>query len=244
MKNLEKAANWHHLCHRDSKPSTMNCRECYRSRCCLRVFLLFSVSPWTPNPRPKMFFQAEPLYQPNEDGKTASAYHFPKPYVTSATDHTNFAELAAPTPEHFIRSNRFKLCHKGLSTAMDETLLCLTPLYFNQDIPALRSFPVSFVLLLEDPQAIYSANGVYHRISRNPTMDIQNNSGTHGLSLSTIDCQARVLRPSCEKTIHINQGDLLLSTDMDACKNTPEPYIATKKLAPSLNPLDRLNFPR
>ena len=193
-------------------------------------------------------FQAEPLYQPNDDGKTASVYQFPKPYVAIATDNTNFAELAASTLQQCTGSNRIKLCRKGFSTTTDETLLCLTSLYFNQDIPALRNCPVSSVLLPEAPQAIYLANGVYHLISRNPTMDIKNDS-RHGLSLSTIDCQACVLRPSCESTLYINQGDLVLSPDMDACKTTPEPYIATIKLAPPLNqvfqnvPFDRLNFP-
>ena len=194
-------------------------------------------------------FQAEPLYQPNDDGKTASVYQFPKPYVAIATDNTNFAELAASTLQQCTGSNRIKLCRKGFSTTTDETLLCLTSLYFNQDIPALRNCPVSSVLLPDAPQAIYLANGVYHLISRSPTMDIKNDSRTNGLSLATIDCQACVLRPSCESTIYINQGDLVLSPDMDACKTTPEPYIATIKLAPPLNqvfqnvPFDRLNFP-
>ena len=194
-------------------------------------------------------FQAEPLYQPNDDGKTASLYQFPKPYVAIATDNTNFAELAASTLQQCTGSNRIKLCRKGFSTTTDETLLCLTSLYFNQDIPALRNCPVSSVLLPDAPQAIYLANGVYHLISRRPTMDIKNDSRTHGLSLSTIDCQACVLRQSCESTIYNNQGDLVLSPDMDACKTTPEPYIATIKLAPPLNqvfqnvPFDQLNFP-
>ena len=76
-----------------------------------------------------------------------------------------------------------------------------------------------------------------------------NESLTNGLSLSTIDCQACVFRPSCESTIYINRGGLVLSPDMDARKTTPEPLIATLKLAPPLNqvfqnvPFDRLNFP-
>ena len=108
---------------------------------------------------------------------------------------------------------------------------------------------VSSVLVPEAPQVIYLANGVYHLISRNLTTDIKNDSRTNGLSLSTIDCQACVRRPSCESTIYINQGDLVLSPDMDACKTTPEPYLATIKLAPPLNQFfqnvsfDRLNFP-
>ena len=189
--------------------------------------------------------QAEPLYQPNDDGKTAPVYQFPKPYVTMAT---NFAELAASTLQQCTGSNRIKLCRKGFSTTTDETLLSLSS-YFNQHIPALLNYPISSVLLPEAPQAIYLANGVYNFISRNPTMDIKNDRRTQGLSLSTIDCQACVLRPNCESTIYINQGDLVLSPDMDACKTTPEQCIATIKLAPPLNqvfqnvPFDRLNFP-
>ena len=91
-------------------------------------------------------FQAEPLYQPNDDGKTASVYQFPKPYVAIATDNTNYAELAASTLQQCTGSNRIKLCRKGFSTTTDETLLCLTSLYFNQDIPALRNCPISSVL--------------------------------------------------------------------------------------------------
>ena len=180
-------------------------------------------------------FHAEPLYQPNDDGKTASVYQFPKQYVAIATDNTNFAEVAASTLQQCTGSNRIKLCRKGFPTTTDETLLCLTSLYFNQDIPALQNCPVSSVLLPEAPQAIYLANGVYHLISRNPTMDIKNDSRTNGLSLSTFACHACVLPPSCESTIYINQGDLVLSPDMDACKTTPEPYIATIKLATLLN---------
>ena len=194
-------------------------------------------------------FQAEPLYQPNDDGNTASVYQFPKPYVAIATDNTIFADLTASTLQQCTGSNRIKLCRKGVSTTTDETLLYLRSLYFNQDIPALRNCPVSSVLLPEAPQAIYLANGVYQLLSRNPTVDIKNDSQTHGLSLSTIGCQACVLRPSCQSSFYINQGDLVLSTDMDACKTTPEPYIATIKLAAPLNqvfqnvPFDRLNFP-
>ena len=194
-------------------------------------------------------FQAEPLYQPNDDGKTASVHQFSKPYVAIATDNTNFAELAASTLQQCTGSNRIKLCRKGFSTTTDETLLCLKSLYFNQDIPALRNCPVSSALLPEAPQAIYLATGVYHLISRNPTMDIKTDSRTNGLSLSTIDCQACVRRPSCESIIYNNQLGLVVSPDMDACKTTAEPYIATVKLAPPLIqvfqnvPFDKLNFP-
>ena len=166
-------------------------------------------------------FQAEPLHQPDDDDKKASIYQFPKSYVAIATDKTNFAELAASTLQQCTGSNRIKLCRKGFSITTDGTLLCLTSLYFNQDIPALRNC-VSSILLSEAPQAIYLANGVYHLISRHPTIDVKNDSRSNRLSLSTIDCQACVLRPSCESTLYINQGDLVLSPNMDASKTTRE----------------------
>ena len=88
-------------------------------------------------------------------------------------------------------------------------------------------------------------------------MDLKIHSILHGLSLSTIDCQAYVARPSCESTIYVDPSDRILSPDKDACKTTPEPYIASIKQAPPLFlgqtstprqilqnvPFDRLNFP-
>ena len=67
-------------------------------------------------------FQAKPLYQPNDDGKTASVYQFPKPYVAIATDNTNFAELAASRLQQCTGSIRINLCRKGFSTTTDETM--------------------------------------------------------------------------------------------------------------------------
>ena len=67
------------------------------------------------------------------------------------------------------------------------------------------------------------------------------------MSSTTSSCAT--LRPSCESTNYINQGDLVLPPDMYPCETTPEPYIATVKLAPPFKqvfrnvPFDRLNFP-
>ena len=117
-------------------------------------------------------FQAEPVCQPNDDVKRASVYQFPKPYVAIATAITNFAELAASKLQQCTGNNRIKLCRKGFWTTTDETLLCLTSLNFNQDIPALRNCPVPSILLPEAPQEIYFANVVYHLILRNPSTEL------------------------------------------------------------------------
>ena len=144
--------------------------------------------------------------------------------------------------------NRIELCDKGISSTTDETLLCFTSLYFNPDVPALVKCPVSSVFLPKAAQSIHLAHGVYHLLSRNPTMDRRKDSRTRGLNLSTIDCQACFFQPSRESTIYINQGDLVLSPEMDAGRTTREPYIATTKLAPPLNQVyqivrfDRLNY--
>ena len=54
-------------------------------------------------------FRAEPLTQPNDDGKAASVYQFAKPYVAISTDNTDFAKLAASTLQQCTGSNRIKL---------------------------------------------------------------------------------------------------------------------------------------
>ena len=159
--------------------------------------------------------QEKTFYQPNDDGKTASVYQFPKPDVTIATDNTNFAELAASTQQQCTGSKRIKLCRRCFWTTTDETLLCLTSLNFKQDILALPKSPVTSVLLPEAPKAIYLSNGVYHFISQQPTKDLKNDSRTLGLSLSPIECQVCDFRPSCEGSIYINQSDLVLTPDLD-----------------------------
>ena len=144
-------------------------------------------------------FQAEPLYQPNDDGKTASVYQFPKPYVAIATDNTNFAELAAATLQQCTVSNRNKLCRKGFSTTTDETLLCLTSLYLNQDTPALQKCPVSSFLLPEAQQATYLANGVYHLV----LATLQSTLRTLADQMDSVCPQSIVRRASFDQVVKV-----------------------------------------
>ena len=75
---------------------------------------------------------------------------------------------------------------------------------------------------------------MYHIISRTAKLRIKNDSQTHGLSISSIQCQACVMRPSCNSIISFNQGDLVLHPDMDFCLTQPEPFLASIELTPSL----------
>ena len=47
-------------------------------------------------------------------------------------------------------------------------------------------------------------------------------------------CQACLMRPSCTSTLSFNQGDLVLSPDIDFCETNPELFVATVALTPSL----------
>ena len=79
------------------------------------------------------------------------------------------------------------------------------------------------------------AKGVNQLVSRNPTMEHENDSRINALKLSSIAYHAYVLRSSCESTLYINQGNHVLWPDMDERKTTPQPYFATIKLPLPLN---------
>ena len=172
------------------------------------------------------------LHQPNDYGDTASIYQLTNPFLAISEDNTQFAELSASTLQQCSGNNRIKLCRKGFSTTTDETLLCLPSLFYNYDIPSLRNCKVESVLLPDAPQAFYLADGLYHVISRNPNIQMKNDSRLAGFSISTLSCQACLIRPSCTSTLSFNQGDLVLSPDMDFCESKPEPLVASIELTP------------
>ena len=176
-------------------------------------------------------YHATALHQPNDDGDTASIYQLTNPFLAISEDNTQFAELSASTLQQCSGNNRVKLCRKGFSTTTDETLLCLPSLFYNYDIPSLRNCKVESVLLPDAPQAFYLADGLYHVISRNPNIQMKNDSRLAGYSISTLSC---LIRPSCTSTLSFNQGDLVLSPDMDFCESKPEPLVASIELTPSL----------
>ena len=178
--------------------------------------------------------RAIPLYQPNEDGSTASLYQFRHDYLAIATDKSQYAELSVATLQQCSGTNRIKLCRKGFSTTTDVTLLCLTSLFYNFSVPALRNCHVESVLLPDAPQAFYLADGLYHVISRTRHLPMMNDTHSHGTRMSTIDCQACVIRPGCSSKLTLNHGDLVLNPDMDYCETRPEPFVAKVQLTPSL----------
>ena len=193
----------------------------YELQMVLKVSLLpkgISVVLGVPMNSKRNVYRAIPLYQPNDDGDTASLYHFPKPLLAISTDNSRFAELDAASLQQCSGNNRIKLCRQGFSTTTDETLLCLPSLYYNYDIPAPRNCKVESVLLPDAPQAFYLADGLYHIISRDPHIQMKNDSGSD-FSISTLSCKACLIRPSCSSTLSFNQGDLELRPDLDLLQN-------------------------
>ena len=76
---------------------------------------------------------------------------------------------------------------------------------------------------------------MYHIISRDPNIQMKNDSGAAGFSISSLSCEACLVRPSSISKLSFYQGDLELVPDMDFCINNPEPLLATIQLTPSLD---------
>ena len=90
-------------------------------------------------------------------------------------------------------------------------------------------------MLPDAQQALYLADGIYHVVSRHPALRMKNDSRSAGFTISTLTCQACIVRPSCSSTLSFNQGDLVLKPDMDFCETHPLPLIASIQLTPSLD---------
>ena len=91
-------------------------------------------------------------------------------------------------------------------------------------------------MLPDAPQApLYLADGMYHVVSRHPALRLENDSRSAGFTFSTLTCQACIVRPSCSSTLAFNQGDLVLTPDMDFCETHPLPLIASIQMTPFLD---------
>ena len=61
------------------------------------------------------------------------------------------------------------------------------------------------------PQAFYLADGLYHVISRTARLQVKNDTDVLPVSISTLQCQACLIRPSSSSTLTFNHGDLVLT---------------------------------
>ena len=132
-------------------------------------------------------------------------------------------------------NNRIKHCRKDFSTTTDETSLRLASLFYNYDVPSVCNCKVESILLPDAPKAFNLVDGMYHVVSRHPALRMKNDSRSSGFTISTFTCQACIVRPSCSSTLSFNQGDLVLTPDMDFCEYHPLPLKASIQLTPSLD---------
>ena len=77
-------------------------------------------------------------------------------------------------------------------------------------------------------------DGLYHVISRTARLQVKNDTDGLPVSISTLQCQACLIRPGCSSTLTFNHGDLVLSPDIYFCETRPEPFVASVKLTPSV----------
>ena len=75
---------------------------------------------------------------------------------------------------------------------------------------------------------------MYPVISRHPRIQMKNDSRVDGLSITQLTCRACIVRPSCSSSLSFNQGELVLTPDMDFCESNPVPMLASIELTPSL----------
>ena len=175
-----------------------------------------------------------PLYQPSEDGSIASLYQFRHDYLTIAIDKSPYAKLGVAMLQQCSDTNRIKLYRKGFSNTTDVTSLCLTFLFYIFTVPVPRKCHLVSVPLPNVPQAFYLADGLYHVISRRRHLPTMNDTDSHVTRMSTIDCQACVIRPCCWSILTVNHGDLVLNADMEYYETRPETFVARVQLTPSL----------
>ena len=72
------------------------------------------------------------------------------------------------------------------------------------------------------------------RPSRTARLQIKNSSDGLPLSISTLQCQACLIRPSCSSKLTFNHGDLVLIPEIDFCETRTETFVASVKLTLSL----------
>ena len=105
--------------------------------------------------------RAIPLSQPHEDGSTAFLCPFGLDYLVIASDNSQYAKIGVTTLQQCSGTNRNELCRKRSSSTTDLTFLCLTSLFYNFSVPALRNCHVESVLFFDTLQAFHLAGCLF-----------------------------------------------------------------------------------
>ena len=76
---------------------------------------------------------------------------------------------------------------------------------------------------------------MYHVVSRHPALRMKDDSRSAAFAIGTLTCQACIAPSSCSSTLSFNQGDLVLTPDMDYCGTHLLPLNASIQLTTSLD---------
>ena len=90
-----------------------------------------------------------------------------------------------------------------ISPTTDQILLCLTFLFLEYSILALRNWLMDSVLLPEDPQVSYSANRIYRILYRTACLHVKNQTDGLPVSLSTLQCETIFIWPKLFVNTHV-----------------------------------------
>ena len=113
-------------------------------------------------------FYAIPLYHVLCDNRAASLFKVTKMFLGVADDNSHDSELDC-SALHQCSSDYslIRFCHRGFSTPIGNTLLCLSSLIFDYANPALWNCVAIPVSLNDTRRDFRLAERLYHVISRN-----------------------------------------------------------------------------
>ena len=100
--------------------------------------------------------------------------------------------------------------------------------------PSIAQLSRRFCAVTKRPTSLLFSRRLTPRYIARTTSSPKNASALLGVSVSTISSRACILRPSCNSTLTLNQGELDLERDMDYCSTSLKLFFATIQQVPSL----------
>ena len=130
--------------------------------CAISVILgtLMNSNSWTFD-----IYHSTQLYQPIMTGEQPTCTHSQILFSQNPLITRGLLRLERTLCYSFLGTTKWKSAENVFSRTTDETLICLSSLFYNYDIPALRNCQIVSVLLPDAPWAIYLADGLSHIIS-------------------------------------------------------------------------------
>ena len=146
-------------------------------------------------------YRAVAVPQPIDNGVIATKQLFQKTHLLVSETRDHFAEVLEEKPiSHFVITYCLKFCLKPLSMSRTSEATCLSSLFFDLPVAALKQCRQEVVVLPEEPTADYLDDSTYWlRPGRNHVDKFVN--FTHGLKqtgYAVPGCRSCLLSPLCD----------------------------------------------